>query len=259
MDQQSSMPDLFDDPKQLIDEAKGHMPLIKEMVDDFIGDKNWTGSVDKDPDTGEYLLKINFKEPISKSIKIRIFDVAGYLRSALDQACYASAVAIKGGEPSKTKFLFADKEKGLQDEISKGKCKDMHPDIIDFIIRLKPYETGNKPLWALNKIRNKNVHRLLEPTAVLSGGLGLNNGFFSGSMQAWNEWKPLKMELTFFKLSANTKMKAQINPIIHVAFNSAFGFPSEPVSHSLDKLISEVESIVVGIEAETARIVQSAA
>lgn len=248
---------LFEDANQLIDEAKGHLPTIKEAVERFTSKDNWSGRTDKDPKTGEYTLKIVFTEPIDKRVKMRIFDVGGYLRSALDHACYASTVAIKGGEPKYTKFLFADTETGLDDQIKRGGCKDMQPDMIAFIKRLKPYEAGNKPLWALNKLRNKNTHRILEPTTTNASGFGLNNGTFYGIVTNISTWKPLHRELAFCKLSADSQFNVQIAPQILVSFDDALGFAREPMHESLNNLISEVEGIVAGIKAETARILSS--
>jgi hypothetical protein len=246
--------DLFEGANDLIEEAKACLPIIKEAIGRFTSSDNWVGKTDKDLKTGEYTLKVVFSEPIDKRVKMQTFNVCSYLRSALDHACYASAVAIKGGEPKHTKFLFADTELALVALTGDRSCKDMHPDIISFIQSQKPYEAGNKPIWALNKLRNKSTHRILVPTTANAAGFGIHNGSISGSLSNISEWKPLRRELAFCKLSPESLFNMQITPTIIVNFEMALGFAGEPAHESLEKLVSEVECIVMGIKAETIRI-----
>ncbi|WP_303827371.1 hypothetical protein [Asticcacaulis taihuensis] len=245
----------FESSLQLIEAAKEYLPVIEVGIESFLAKDNRTGVVDKDPKTEEHLIKVRFKKLIAKQIPLRIYDLAGYLRSALDQACYASAVCIKGGEPKKTKFLFANTIEGLTAEIKRGTCKDLHPEIIRFMEIVRPYEAGNKALWSLNKLRNKNQHRILCVANATATGFGINGGEIKKAiLTPCSEWRPLHQELVFVRASPESEFRAQIDPTIIVELDKSLGFSHESAAHTLNNLVSEVESIVMGIKAETARI-----
>ncbi|RVG83687.1 hypothetical protein [Sinorhizobium meliloti] len=247
----------FDSAKQLIDEAKSHMPVISDMIGAFLHIDNGVHTIHTDPVTAEGVMKVIFKTEMDKRLPLRTFDVAGYLRSALDQACYASALIIKGGNPTKTKFLFADTESGLRDDVRRGKCKDMHPRIIDLICALEPYKGGNTRLWGLNKLRNSYVHRILEPTTAKGIGIHMNSGTLRGSFTPCQEWNPSERELIWGRLSRDSYINAMAAPMLRVSFANDFEFPDQSATASLKKLVEETEQIVMSIEAETDSIVNS--
>jgi hypothetical protein len=73
------------------------------------------------------------------------------LRSALDQAGAACAVLTGKTNPKKSYFPFADSGPELT-KVIKGRCKDLPGEIISLFRSFQPYQGGNDPLWAMNKI-----------------------------------------------------------------------------------------------------------
>lgn len=249
------MDDPFDSPRLMIEGAKEHIACLKEGIEAFLSQDNWTGFVQVDPETGDHICAVQFKTDLPRRLPLEVYRITGPLRSALDQAAYASAVLTSGrDDPSRTKFIFGDTPEDLANEIKAGRCKDMHKDVIALMLAFEPHEAGNRPLWALNKMRNRSDHRVLSPCSATSGGLEILSGSLVGSATLMSEWKATRRQLAFLRVRAGAKFNMRVVPTLNVMLNPIFRFPSRPAADVLDDLAGEVERIVMAMEAETLRI-----
>ncbi len=239
----------------MIEGAKEHIASLKEGIEAFVHQDNWTGIIEAERETGDHIAKVQFKTDFPNRLALRVYDAAGYLRTALDHAAYASAVLTSGGDPKRTKFPFGDTLDDLNGEIKRRRCEDMHDDIIKLVLAFEPYEAGNQPLWALNKMRNRTNHRVLMPTSAVASGFGIVHGRISGKVGNISEWKATRRQLSFMRIWAGAKFDMHVVPTINIVLNPSLGFAPQPAVTVLNDLAGEVERIVMAIEAETLRIV----
>ena len=99
-----------------------------------------------------------------------IGDALHNLKSALDVLYYQSVMAANGDSGDYTRFPIRDSSKELEAAIKGGLKKQTladnpYPGLIGDLLldNIKPYETGNYPLWALHRLNILDKHQLLVP------------------------------------------------------------------------------------------------
>lgn len=219
--------------------------LLKQVVEDeYVGIEVWNAV--------KFRQVLDVPDDLGDSAA-EAFDA---IRSSLDQACSASATALGHKDPKFANFPFADDE-GQLENVIKGRCKNLHPEIVNLIRALKPYEEGNRLLWALNRVRRRNQHHVLvdvglNAQSIMVRKLHLIHGDFDLPMPWWDKEK---REVTVLRSSKRTRFSAlDIGVRVFPVLTDADILTGEPVVAVLDELLSIVESIVMGIEAETVRL-----
>jgi hypothetical protein len=149
-------------PRRKLSRAKEHVADLDSKVTEFFERPDiYEFVVDPDPQEPKHVIhKMRFKEPLPESFTAITADAVNNLRSALDAACYAIAVAAGATKPRHAAFpfagSFADFENGM-----KGRCKDIPLDLHALFRAYQPYKGGNDALWALNDICVRDKHTLL--------------------------------------------------------------------------------------------------
>lgn len=174
------MDDPFRSPKILLDHACRHINQLDACVSDFINNPDHAKVVDSDPETQKHIHKIKLAQRIPDDIGLIAFDALSALRAVLDQAVYCSAVAVSGGDPN-TVFPMAEKAERFE-ALRKDRLKAVPQSVLDVVAALQPYQSGNKAIADLNKLRNRKIHRILQPIGIAVGGITLSHGIFVGSM-----------------------------------------------------------------------------
>lgn len=239
----------------MLEGAKTHIANLEKSVEAFLREDNRTAIENKDPKTGDHIVQIQFGTDLPRIMALHVHDAFSNLRTALDQAVYASSVSIYGGDPKQTKFPFADDAKGVADN-AKGRCKDVHPDVVALMLAMEPYEGGNRTLWSLNKTRNQEIHKFVLPASVGNTGISISSGFFkSVQMAPMSEWSATSRRLSWLRIGAGLEGQFTVYPQAQISLNPALGFGSKPAVAVLNECARMVESIVMAIEAETARII----
>lgn len=248
----------FDSAKLILQEADEHIGTFNLLADAFVHQDNWTHRIDVDPKTGEQTCKIVFKTDIPPKLTMRAYDIFRYARDALDHALFASAKLTSGkADPKRCKFPFGDTPQEVESEIDQRKCDDLHAKILKIIIASRPYEAGNRTLWAMNKIRNGDTHKVLTPTAVRSGfsiGEGRMN---SVALISANEWKATSRQLTYLRVRMDAASKFQLQPLPTLSINSTFGLRG-PASESIRDVHDTASKLVAAIEVETFSAIDAA-
>lgn len=177
------------------------------------------------------------------------------LRAALDSACHDSAEVGGVHEPKSAYFPFADTPDQLENVI-KGRCRDLHPDIQELAKTFQPYKGGHRLLWAFNKARQSNQHKNLINLSLSTSALHLGETVVSGSgeipIPRWDHEKH-ECVLAYVHDGGSFKMKGG-NLEFYLGFIDAGDLTGQPVIAALNRFASEVERIVMAIEAETARL-----
>lgn len=160
----------FESPKRLIRRANSKHAEARRMLLSFFEDKPWADV--REPNTDGTLIthKIKFTKEFPEELEHLVFEIAGSLRAALDQAGYAAAVVNGTANPKCAYFpIAADAAKLETDVIGRGRCKDLPVEVLDHFRSFQPYKAGNLALWAINEVANGGKHRFLAPfPAVLS-------------------------------------------------------------------------------------------
>jgi len=241
----------FDSAKLILQEAEEHIGTFNALAEAFVRPNNWTHRVDVDPQTGEQVCKIIFKTDIPPKLTMRAYDIFRYARDALDHALYASAKLTSGKEdPKRCKFPFGDTPQELESEIDQRKCEDLHAQVLKLVIASKPYEAGDRTLWAMNKIRNGDTHKVLTP-ATVGSGYGIGNGVMNNVMLvSANEWRSTSRQLTYLRISMDAASQFELQPAPTIAINSAFGLGG-PASQRFRDIHDTASGLVAAVEAAT--------
>ena len=181
------------------------------------------------------------------------------LRAALDSACYDSGEALGKPTPKYANFPFADSARELENTI-KGRCKDIHPEIVDLLRSFAPYEAGNKVLWAFNKARQVNQHKSLVDFVISIGNVTLDKIKVVNSGRGFAlvcKWYPVEREFIVAHWMEGAEIEiGTINAEVYPAFINAGALDGQPVIGGLKEIASIVEGIVIAIKGQTERLLR---
>ena len=206
--------------------------------------------------------------PPADTLKTRVASALNALRSALDQATYAAAMQLGGEDSDCIYFPFAGTKLAFENlfkengRVGKHIPKELHP----YLEKLSgfptdpSYEGGNTLLYAISRITNPNKHKTTYRVSVqFSGEIYVDHFGCDGLCHKHTippRWDPEKEELqiAITEPSAKVSYNYQMSP--QIAFGKTPFVTSAPVVAILDKLICICDGIVLGLEAETARILK---
>lgn len=254
-----SVENAFESPYQLVARAKEHIADFVSCDNRVIRDnQNWSLFQQIDPKTGDKITQAKFATRALKPLAPIINDVAYNLRSALDHAVYASAVAVSGGDPT-TKFPFGDTEADFLRDIKKSRLtKSVPATILKMICAFQPYEAGNKTLWALNKLRNRKGHRVLSPMHLSNRNGTIGTWFVeAGNIRTFANRQGGGEEVIGIQTSSNFKGNGQVGLAFAISLYGVRHFENEPVVTTLNTFASEVQHVVEDLEEETSRLLRT--
>lgn len=168
----------FSGPSWLkLKKAKKHISDVHSMLLEFASSDFYDLFVDKDSERGTNHLRVEYKQPSfpADEAAVVIGGALHNLRSALDLMYYGGIVR-SGMVPTKwTRFPVRDRRDQLEPHLKKAlEDKRINLLIHNFILdRVKPYQAGNYPLWALDDLNIRDKHQLLVPVLKLMGFTGV--------------------------------------------------------------------------------------
>jgi hypothetical protein len=183
-----------------------------------------------------------------------VFDAVTNLRSALDQAGFAVAVAA-GKKGKDAHFPFGDTLAEVQSRAG-GPSKDIPKEIFDVMVSAKPYKGGNDLLWALNKLCNTNKHEMIIPMGMAVGGVVMASGpSMKGLLSiGGHRWDSAKNEMEFLRTGTTTIADINGQFTISVAIGKIEIVEGQPALKIFNATAGEVERVLMAIEAEARRI-----
>ena len=250
----------FESPKLLIDGAKTSILDFKSECESFIQGCTYDTIVHIDPNTREQVVKCRFHNRVPPKMRVPAYHIVCDLRHALDQAVCDGALVLGRANAKGVYFPFGLTPKNLDDE-TKVKTKAVNPDLVTFIRGFNAHYGGDDLLYSLSALAGPNKHQRILRISLDSGG-----ALFGGSGQPWrltvssgdkigiNKWNELRNELEFCRFGPNTHGNIDVSPVVQIVLGTGEPPLSSPAATVLDALASKVESIVLGIEAETARL-----
>jgi hypothetical protein len=274
------MADPFASPRLTISRAQHHIDDFNAKIIEFVSSQPWSYIIDQDLKGGQDLHKIKFARRLPAELPCIVFDDANNLRSVLDQAGYASAIAGGNPNPKRSSFPFGEDLAGLNNNVDgkRGVCKDIPPEIVALFRSFKPYKGGNDALWALNKLCNTKKHCALvpfdigraqlsvtqisqQPTTVVRKGdsfelafEGHTTGIIGGMSVKNSDWDPDKYEITLARTPLGSHSHYRPNVTLNVALDSIETQRGKPAVAVLREMMRVVDGILSASEAECRRL-----
>jgi len=246
-------PDPFASPKRRLARAKQHIRRLEKRIQAFFKNKPGRPISEVDPD-GYTIHGFQFSRKIPDSWADSAVEAIEALRSALDQCGYSAAVLAGVSQPKNAYFPFADSP-GELDINTKGRCKDLPPEIRALFRSFDSHKGGNYTLWALNKLCNANKHRLLIPVGINSGGMQIKHltvkGGFTFSAPVYDS---AKNQIVTARVAPGSDIQYDIQLSFFVAFDEFNGVTGGPAVGILDAGAGEVDRVLRATEAECKRI-----
>jgi hypothetical protein len=246
-------PALLESPKRRLGSAKRKIRRLEKRIATFF--KNKPGrSVSEVDANGVTTHAFKFSRKIPDSWADIAVEAIEALRSSLDQCGYAVAVRSGVPEPKNAYFPFGDTPAEL-DANTKGRCKDLPPEISALFRSFDSHEGGNYSLWALNKLCNANKHRLLMPVGMMSGDTIVNRMKISGGTRVRvPTFDREKNYIVIAETDPGTQFEYDIKLSFFVAFDEFNGVKAGPAVGILDAIASEVDRVIRATEAECRRL-----
>lgn len=253
------MSSLFDSPRICIERAREHINTLDVTTDKLFENAELYFDIQEADESGRHLVLCKCRVEIPSSLPAIASDAVANIRQSLDQALSASYESLTGSETRKISFPFAKKKDDLEGEI-KRKCNGLEPEIKDIVRNLEPHSEGNHALWALHDLCIENKHRRL---GVIGHAVNDADGKFRVFLEAGDQvYDPRH----WLDLQTGMKIGLLTNPDTiegYLKVRTALAFVKSPVANRqsattfLNEVAAMVESIIMTVEAETARILAS--
>jgi len=254
------MPNPFDSSRRKIAWAEENLfPDLDRRIREFHSLNPYAKVVEPDPQTSDWEIhKIKLVQPFPEAFGNITSDIVVNLRSALDNAGYAIAVATGKPDARNCAFPFANDVGNMGRSI--GRSADLPKEIQSLFCGFQPYRGGDDLLWALNELCNGNKHKFVTPMqTVLWRGRASVQGFGRPfSMPDPHKWDSANDEMVVVRFGPIVVPDAtwdyDFDFISFVAFNEIPVVVGQPVLGVLYNLCLKVESILLAIEAESRRL-----
>ena len=185
------------------------------------------------------------------------FEIVNCLRSALDHAVFDASEALGGKpKPKYTKFPCGKTARDAADDLPRKRA-EVPESIRPYLLNLEPHQGGRNLIWEMNELRNGKIHQTLSAPISRASGWGFGNGSVmhvnTRDVTFVDQWDAANYELAVV-FGSNAHMQVNIHVTMRVCFDKATPFADKEASPLLFKLAEIVGGIVLGIEAETARL-----
>ena len=243
-----------------VQRAYRHINEIQHHFATFLDSDFCKLHIETEPDTGHHLLKLDSLAPMPADIPLSIGDTVHNLRAALDYLT-SKVVRDAGGNDSRVSFPMHETRDALiasfETHPTTGKkggnalIKDAAPDLVEIIVdTIKPYKTGNFPLWALGKIDNIDKHSLLVPIFMPTGLTGVdledeNSNVWTNTTLAVGPGGTLRAIST----SAPMKINSYGKPTGNIFFADGQFFDNKAVIPTLEQISQLVLGVIQTFEA----------
>jgi hypothetical protein len=247
--------DPFESPKLLLARAKENAADFWGRVEAYSKANPWAVVTDPEPETGKQIVKARLTKALPSDARAVFSDAVNNLRHALDQSVNSAAVEIRGGQLN-CYFPFGTDAVDFALIYGSKRYKTIPIEIRPYLNSLQPYAGGDDLLHALNRISGPNKHQALLTIELAVDGFG-GDMTASGSVALGiGPWDSAKNELPIARVGAGTQLNMNFQVVANVTLGGRHAMSGQPALGVLDAFSSKAESIISGIEAETARILR---
>lgn len=243
------MTDPFRSAKRRIARADAHIQQLHTGIREFMNSEPYAVVVEPDfvHRVPRRKLIVRQVRPFPDELGDLAAEAVDALRSALDHACYAAA--NKPGAKY-TSFPFGDSEAELETCI-KGRCKDLPAELVEKLRGYRPYKGGDDTLWAFNKARQSNQHKLLiDVSAIITGTaadyINLKSDGYVGIHPP--RWDSQKQEMEVAEWGEGTDVEFYPKIALSITFKNAGVISGKRAIPLLSEFRETVATIVSDIE-----------
>jgi len=250
--------DAFESPKLLLAGAKVSLALFEAQAAIFAQTCRHTLVQRPNQKTGGTTVVLCLQDKLSDSARIAAYRIVTDIRSALDQATGDAAIELGRANSKGVYFPMGRDPSDFEGQVRRH-CRGVHAELISFIERLKPYYGGNSELWALGRMAGPNKHQRILAVGFQSENITIHGypwalATLKGPATLTQHWDGKNNELEVMQIGPGGHLNAHIRPSLEVTIGEAEVFKGKPAAATFHQLIGIVEGIVLGLEAETARI-----
>ncbi len=246
----------FTSPKLLIARAEENFADFEVRCNAFFATKVGSFVRDLDPKTGDHVIKFRIKEELPAGLRPVFSDGVNNLRHALDQAVNDSAIALRGGDANCYFPVARDAREFLTIFATKryGKIPES---IRPYLAQTQPYRGGNDLLWALSRMTGRNKHQVVLSLEPRVSGLGVQDLIIDSAVRfslPVPRWDRAKKEMEIARMSPEAKVRGDLQVPVDVVLGAADVVGGQPALALSNEFLRMVEGVVLGLEAETARL-----
>lgn len=239
----------LDDVKALLERAELHIREAAAGLNDYNEQTPYEFVEDLDEVTGERVVTASFSQDVPTSIKIEIRDAADKLRSALDFT--ACALARKNSKSdSGVYFPIAGSKADFESKSTIKKIKKLSDEAQSFLLSQNAYQDGRGEMfWALNKLRNCEVHRELVAVGRKVNSIEMQNLTLPpGGRVFFPMWSNSIESLEVFRAGPSVKFEGNIEIKISLAFTGIAALEKQPILPHLNKFSHSVSDFVFTVD-----------
>jgi hypothetical protein len=248
------MSDPLSSSRQKLARAEKHFVDLQKEISEFSQQNPYEQVTEAHLDKPGFTIeKVRMTKEIPASIADLTADIAISLRSALDNAGYAIAVAAGVNNPKHCAFPFAGSAAQMANAL--GRSKDIPVGVQSLFCGFQPYKGGNDLLWALNEVANTDKHKMVIPIgqALTRYGASVSGtGFFS--MPDPHVWDRTKNEMKLIELGPSATYKYDFQFRFFMAFHDIEFIDGKSVVKVLMQFGNIVERLLLGMDAECRRL-----
>ena len=206
--------------------------------------------------TSEEVILLRFDRRPTPDLRAKATSVLTGARHALDQAVCDAAIQLGRKDAKKIYFPVAQDAADLEKAIV-SRCKGVDTDLLDFIRATKPYYGGNDIIREGCRITNDKHVRVI---GLSLGGsyttlISNENLDIQGPCVLWiNKWNYITNELEYARIGPGGHFNMDIDHPVSIVLGEGKPPFAGSAATALGDFISETDSIILGIKAETARI-----
>lgn len=161
----------FDQARLKVERANHHIKEMSVQIAAFTKVDFHSLRAGRDPNSGQYQLKLHTTASFPINAALIIGDVAHNLSSALDYM----ATAVAGADDHRVDFPVEETRDRLEKSSSYRTIQKARPDIASAILNMiQPYEGGRHPVRAIRRLYNIDKHKLLIPHFQVTGLTGVS-------------------------------------------------------------------------------------
>lgn len=249
----------FESSKLVIARAEEHLRDFKAEARAFLQGCTYAVVRRIDEEAGEQVLSYRFDERIPPRLRLLSSEIVAGCKHALDQA--ASDAAIATGRPNAkgVHFPIGASSADFQNEI-KRRLRNVRPEIIAFIEKLQTYYGGNTALYKFLSLAGVGKHQRILRIFLDDVGVVLTFDprvpmFIPGPFKiAKFGWNDARNEVDFLRAPLDKEYAADFRPALQIVLGDGEPPLGGPAATVFKDMVGECERIILGLEAEAARI-----
>ena len=248
----------FESPKLLIEGARKRIDDFETIAADFVKACNYTVFKKPDPKTGQNVGIIRLNSRLPGQARTLFSGIVIDLRHALDQAVCDASFELGATNVSGTHFPFAKNRSEIAGQMKKV-CAKVPVDLHVFLEHTQPYMGGDDFLWGVSSVAGPAKHRKIINVAPLAGGMILHSDGLHVDGPATfgiSKMSDLRNEYEFVRYPGTSEFRAKFDVPIRIVIGDIDVVGGQEALPVLHEYARKVEGIVLGIEAETARILR---